>query len=408
MRILALTNLYPNPLQPHRAAFNRQQFAALAREHQVQVIAPIPWTGEAPSWIPGRRRNRGKGTGYASASIPPCRHRISDGMAIHHPRYMFTPKVLRGFYGHFFEASVRECFYAAIREFRPDVVLGGWAYPDGWAAVRLAREFGLPIAVKVHGSDVLTIEEYPARLRRTAEALTSADAVIVVSHHLAERAVALGVDPARTRVIRNGIDSIVFHPSPKAAARAHLGINGDAPLILFAGNLVPVKGLDVFIDALAKVAHSGAPFQCAIIGNGPLKAALSAQAESLGLADRIRFIGARPLDELARWYHASDLFVLPSRSEGMPNVLFEAAACGTPFIATSVGGIPEFAHPESLVAPGDSAALAQRIARFLNPSTRPICDARFPPTSWTDSARGLATVLAEIVASTSAAKRRAA
>jgi glycosyltransferase involved in cell wall biosynthesis len=393
MRVLALTNLYPNPMQPHRAAFNKQQFAALACEHEVRVIAPIAWTDERAAWIPGRRKSR-----ETRAEIPACRHRISDGMIIHHPRYLFTPKILRGLYGHFFKASVRECFKVAVREFRPDVVLGSWSYPDGWAAVRLARQAGLPIAVKVHGSDVLTVGDQPARWRRTAEALTSADAVIAVSRHLAERTMELGVHAARMHVVYNGVDVNIFHPDPKDAARQRLGVTSDDPLIMFAGNLVPVKGLDVLVEALASIAGAGRRFQCVMIGGGPLKAALTARIQSLGLGGCVRLIGARPLEELANWYQAADLFVLPSRSEGMPNVLLEAAACGTPFIATSVGGIPEFADSKALVPPGDVFALTERLAVFLDPATRPAIGTVFPPGSWAESARDLSSVLERIVA----------
>jgi len=160
MRILAVTNLYPNPYQPHRAAFNRQQFRALAAEHEVRVIAPIAWTGE---WSARRR--------HGMPRLADDRKRLSDGMVIHHPRYAFTPKAFRGWYGRFLVQSIRGCFCENGREVQPDIVLGCWAYPDGWAAVQLAREVNLPVVIKVHGSDLLTLDNHPARKKRTMEAL---------------------------------------------------------------------------------------------------------------------------------------------------------------------------------------------------------------------------------------------
>ena len=235
MRILALTNLYPNPYQPNRATFNRQQLRALGAEHHVEVIAPIAWTNE---W--SARRGGGRGP-KGESPLAQDRRRVFDGMTIHHPRYAFTPKILRGAYGHFFVRSVRECFRQAVRDFRPDVVLGCWAYPDGWAAVQLAREAGLPVAIKVQGSDLLTIDDQPARKRRTSEALAGADAVIAVSRHLAAKAVAMGAAPDRVHVVYNGVDASVFCPAPREVAREHLELTSPDPLILFVGNLVPVS-----------------------------------------------------------------------------------------------------------------------------------------------------------------------
>lgn len=387
MRILVLSNLYPNPYEPHRATFNRQQFRALAMEHDVRVIAPIAWTGE---WS-ARRRNK-------YPLLTRDRKRLCDGMVIHHPRFAFTPRMLRGWHGRFLTASIRRCFHNVVGEFRPDVVLGCWAYPDGWAAVRLAREANLPVVIKVHGSDLLTIGNQLGKGMRTAEALVCADAVIAVSRNLAGRALAMGADAARVHVVYNGVDTTAFHPGPRALARQRLGLVSPDPLVLFVGNLVPVKGLDVLIDALTSLANGGQRFQCAMVGNGPLKAQLQSRINSLGLSNRVRLLGARPLEELPTWYQASSLVVLPSRSEGVPNVLLEATACGIPFVASDVGGIPEIAPAESLVPPGDAAALAERISVFLNRQDSPVADVNFRAGSWNESAAALAAVLRGVVA----------
>src|SRR4051812_30635394 len=121
MRVLVLTNLYPNPYQPHRAPFNRQQLAALAGRHELAVIAPIAWTDELALSRRGAER-----------LLPAHRRVTCAGMTVDHPRYWFPPKVLRGWYGHFFRKSVRAGFQRALDEFRPDVVYAAWAYPDGW------------------------------------------------------------------------------------------------------------------------------------------------------------------------------------------------------------------------------------------------------------------------------------
>jgi glycosyltransferase involved in cell wall biosynthesis len=387
MRILTLTNLYPNPYQPHQAAFNRQLFRALAAEHQVEVIAPIAWTVEYSARV----------RGTTQATLASDRKRVSDGMIVHHPSYAFTPKVLRGWHGKFFLRSVRGCFGKVVRDFRPDVVLSCWAYPDGWAGVRLAHDAGLPVAVKVQGSDLLHAGDHPTRKRLTSETLSAADAVIAVSQNLREKAIAMGADPARTHVIYRGVDTSLFHHGSSTTARTKLGLPTDEPLLLFVGNLVPVKGADILLDALARLRLTSLRFKCVLIGEGPQRSWLQARIASLGLNQRVKLVGQLPLEQLPHWYRAADLVVLPSRSEGLPNVLRESIACGTPFIASRVGGIPEIASEDSLFPPGDSSALAIRLASFLASGRYQSTTPKFRPGSWREAAADLASVLRRIV-----------
>src|SRR4051794_8091338 len=165
MRVLAMTNLYPNPYQPHRATFNRHQFRILGQRHPVRVIAPIAWTDE----LSARR-------GGAPA-LPDGRRVTFDELPVEHPRYIFPPKIARGWYGHFYLASVKGAFRRAVREFGPELVFAPWAYPDGWAAVRLGHAAGLPVVLQVHGSDVLLLDRQAARKKRTAEAVRAADGI---------------------------------------------------------------------------------------------------------------------------------------------------------------------------------------------------------------------------------------
>jgi glycosyltransferase involved in cell wall biosynthesis len=382
MRILALTNLYPTPFQPNRAPFNRQQLRALAARHELAVIAPIAWTDEL-------RLRRST----AAEALPDSRRVTRDGIVVDHPRYIFPPKVLRRCYGYCFARSVRSAFARALDEFRPDVLLGSWAYPDGWAAVRLARDAGLPVVVKVHGSDVLLVRRNSRRLRLTVDALNAADRVVAVSRNLRETIVGLGVDSDKVSIVYGGVDTELFRPGSRDAARARLGIDRSTPLLLFVGNLLPVKGLDVLVDACALLHERGLGFDCRIIGEGTMRAPLERQIRRCGLGEQVRLPGARPLEQLPDWYRAADVFVLPSRSEGVPNVLLEATACGTPVVATRVGGVPEVAglHPEALVPPNDPEALAGAIERRLSDSGA--CYGGCRPMSWDDSAASLSAAL---------------
>lgn len=333
MRVLAVTNLYPNPVQPHRAPFNRHQFRLLSARCPLRVIAPVPWL------------------------LRGCPKQTElDGLTVTHPRYWYPPRLFR-WHGPFFRWSVRRDFLRAIDEFRPDIVLAPWAYPDGWAAVKLAHTRGLPAVVQVHGSDVKLLDDYPAKRQPTMEALREADGVIAVSRDLANNAAKLGA--SRIRVIYDGVDADLFSPRGERQAS-----DRTRPQVLFVGNLVPVKQVDLLLDAMADL-----DADLTIIGDGPMRKSLEDRANG-----RTRFLGAMPLAELPRYYHAADLFVLPSRSEGVPNVLLEASACGVPWVASNVGGIPEIAHlgASRLVPPGDVAALRTAIREMLqNPPPPP-------------------------------------
>jgi glycosyltransferase involved in cell wall biosynthesis len=355
MRILALTNLYPNPYQPHRATFNRQQIRALADRHAVSVIAPILWTDEAAARRKDGCQLRGERTGYC------------DEIPVRYPRYLYTPWVLRGLYGRFFQMSVRRDFRKSLIEFRPDLIFAPWVYPDGWAAVRLARQAGLPVVLKAHGSDVLLSAAYRGRSRRTVEAMQRADATIAVSRDLAERIGAVGVPAKRIRVVYDGVNLAQFHPGSKEEARSKLGLGLQERMAVFIGNLLPVKGVDVLIQACAHLSRQGVNFVCCLIGDGPLRLPLEKQVRENGLSERVRLVGPMPHATLPDWYRAADVFVLPSRSEGVPCVLLEALACGTPFVASRVGGIPEIAGlgPSRLVASGNVEELAQAMAEQL-------------------------------------------
>jgi glycosyltransferase involved in cell wall biosynthesis len=360
MRVVVITNLYPSPVHPGRAPFNRQQVRALADLCPVSVVAPVAWTEELLAcWRGGSR-------------LPPDRRVVCDGVTVEHPRYLYPPKVLRSWYGHFFRHSVRPAFERCLREFRPDLVFAPWAYPDGWAAVELGHQAGLPVVIKVHGSDILLLPRYPGRHRRTVEALRRADGVVAVSRDLAERVAGYGVEAGRTWVVYDGVDSSLFHPGPPAEARARLGLDSAGPILLFVGNLVPIKGPDLLVEACALLAQSQTRFICYLVGQGPLQPRLERQIAACGLCDRVRLVGPLAHGRLPDWYRAAAVVALPSHSEGIPCVLREAAACGTPFVASRVGGVPEIADlaESRLVPAGDATALAQALAPFLAGPTR--------------------------------------
>jgi glycosyltransferase involved in cell wall biosynthesis len=195
--------------------------------------------------------------------------------------------------------------------------------------------------------------------------------VIAVSQHIARNLMSLGVEKDRILVNYDGVDLAVFCPGSKSEARAKLGLADGLPVILFVGNLVPVKATDVLLRAAEILAREYFAFRLFVVGEGPLRAALERQAKASELADQVQFVGSLPSTELPQWYRAADVFCLPSHSEGVPTVLLEASACGTPWVASRVGGIPEIAHlgVSRLVPPNAPADLAVALRATL---TEPI------------------------------------
>ncbi len=146
---------------------------------------------------------------------------------------------------------------------------------------------------------------------------------------------ALGAPDDKVTVLRNGVDLTQFRPVDRAAARAALGLT--RPTLLSVGHLIERKGHHRVIEAMTRLPE----FELLIVGEGPEHGRLAALIERLGLAERVRLLGARPHAELPSLYGAADILVLASTREGWANVLLEAMACGTPVVASNIWGNPE-------------------------------------------------------------------
>ena len=219
----------------------------------------------------------------------------------------------------------------------------------------------------IGGSDVLLVTRKPSRRRRVQEVLETTDAVITVNSDLKNAVVRLGIPADKVHVWGQGIDVSRFNPGDRHVARQRLGVSSTGRIIIWVGRMVPVKGLDILLKTCSLLRTRGVDYHLYLVGNGPLHKDLVAGTEALGLSDRVTFVGSKLHDELPDWYRAADLTVLPSRSEGLPNVLRESLACGTPFVASKVGGITEIGDSNSsmLVPAENPGLLADTIEQAL-------------------------------------------
>ena len=176
-------------------------------------------------------------------------------------------------------------------------------------------------------------------------------------------------------------------------------MSDDRPILISVGRLVDVKGHVDLIDSCRILFERGIQFRCYLLGEGPKRATLQRMIKQYGLASVVELRGAQSPAQLADWYRAADLSVLASRSEGVPNVLMESIASGTPFIATNVGGIPEIADLslDRLVPPSNPTTLADTLTEWLASNRSAIRITRqFDPSTVSESADQLARILAAV------------
>jgi glycosyltransferase involved in cell wall biosynthesis len=388
LRILTFTTLFPSAVRPRHGIFVETRLAHLraCTEVDLRVVAPVPW-------FPSAAPRFGLYALYARTPAEETRH----GVRILHPRYLTAPRL--GMYTQPY--ALAHAALPALRALRRDgfdfdLIDAHYLYPGGVAAARLARRFGKPFILTARGSDVNLLMEHRWPRRMILAAVREAGAVVTVSSALRDRLVAHGVDGARVQVLRNGVDTEVFRPIPRLEARAALGL-GAGPVFAAVGNLVPEKGFDLVVEAAATVVGA----TLLIVGEGPERARLEALAEARGMAGRVRLFDVRPQRELAALYSAADALVLASLREGWPNVLLEAMACGTPVIATAVGGVPEIVTSDvaGRVVPERTAhALASAMREIVAHPPAPAAVASFAAQfGWRETALGFAAACRQLL-----------
>ncbi len=378
LRLLTFTTLFPDSERPNHGIFveNRLRHLVGTGEVTSTVLAPVPF-------FPFRSRRFGEWGRLAR--VPPREER--HGLTVHHPRYPVIPRVGM--------SLAPLLLYAASRRALARLVAGGLAfdlidahyvYPDGVAAVWLGRHFGKPVVITGRGSDLTELPDYRVPRWFIRRAIADADGLIGVSAALRERLIALGAEPSRTMMLRNGVDTSAFHPVDRDQARAALGLTG--PTLISVGSLIKRKGHHRTIEAMLALPE----FTLLIVGEGPERATLEAEIARLDLGARVRLLGARPHAELPKVYGAADASVLASSREGWANVLLESMACGTPVIASNIPGNPEVVQEWAaglVIEQNTPAGIAAGVRRlFANPPARAATRAYAERFSWDETSAG--------------------
>lgn len=354
--LVVFSSLFPSAARPGAGLFIRERMFRVAQHRPLVVVSPQPW-------FPGQALIRWLRPGYRPQAP---RLETQQGIRVYHPRFLSVPGGLRRLDGW----AMAVGSFLLLRRLKAEgarLIDAHFAYPDGEAATRLGRWLDLPVTITLRGTEV-PHSRNPVLRPRLARALKAAAQVFAVSDSLRQLALELGVDVQKTEVVGNGVDSAVFHPVERSAARERLGLPQRARVLISVGGLVERKGMHRVIDCLPALLESHPDLHYLIVGGGSpegdMRPALDAQVARLGLGGRVHFLGALPPDELKWPLSASDVFALSTRNEGWANVFLEAMACGLPVVTTDVGGNAEVVCRDELgrIVPfGDAPALLRAL-----------------------------------------------
>lgn len=354
MKLLFVSNLFPDQREPWRGLDNVTLLHALRRQEPALEIRVLAFR---PAFrLPG--------------PMPLLRPRPEDEvLSPSYHKAAYFPK-FGGWNHHLFARSLARAKKAALGDFRPQVILAPWLFPDACAAAACFPR--VPLVAVAQGSDVHQYLSLSMRRRAILKLCDRARGIVTRSQDLQRRLTAAGAESIKVHTIYNGVDSDIFKPAPRQEARRELGLPmlSNERLVLFVGNFLPVKGIDLLLEAFAIVHRSDGNLTLALIGSGPLEQSLRERAGELGVTDRLLFVGRQPPQVVARWMQAANAVCLSSHNEGVPNVVLEAVSSGRAMVSTDVGGIAEIIEPmmsrRVLVPSRDAAAYAAVLSDALN------------------------------------------
>jgi len=334
LRILSISTMFPNPRMPVHAQFVKQRLDALSTKVDLIVVSPIPW-------FPGERyfaryANRSRISSHTDANAYPT----------YYPKFFSVPALLKPLDGIFLAFAVWKFIASHGLKERIDILDCHLGFPEGFAGALLSRFLRKPCVVTLRGHDINDLPRFPVRIRQVLFALRHCARYFGVARALVDGAVSLGAPPEKGYASTNGVDTERFRPTPKETARSALGLQSARRYMLSVSHLVPRKGVDILLRALALLRAEGHTDLCLIVvgqggEEGNCEDELRALATELGIAGEVVWAGAVLNTDLHTWYSAADVFCLASEKEGWPNVILEAIACATPVVAHRTWGVPE-------------------------------------------------------------------
>ena len=352
LRVLTLSTLFPSAAKPTLGGFVERQTLGLAghARAEVRVVAPVG----LPPWPLSLHPH------YRPLSGLPRREEWK-GLIVHRPRFPVFPGAAR-WAARAMARAVEPTLREIHRSFPFDIINAEFFWPDGPAAMRLSRTFGVPFSVTARGADIQYWMKRRGIGSQILEAAEAAGGLLSKSDRLADAMAGFGMRRDRILTHYTGIDHDRFHPVDRSLAKAKLDVAG--PLILTAGALIPRKGPLVAVAAVERIPQA----TLILVGEGPERKAVEKMVQQRNLTGRVRLLGNRPHAEVAELMAAADVMLLPSNSEGLANVWVEALASGTPVVTCDVGGAREVIDRPAAgaIVPRDPDAMADAVRAILN------------------------------------------
>ncbi|MEW4527090.1 glycosyltransferase [Maioricimonas sp. JC845] len=335
-RILVLTGPFPTATQPGYGVFVKERMSAVAKlpGYDLRVISPTPY------FPPIKAMKR-----WYSWSQFPKKETIGD-LEVVRPKYFQPPKIGGYVNPQLAWRATTRAVDRIRRTFDFDLIDAHWTYPWGVLGTMLGERYGKPVVITGRGEDILRFPQLPLVGGMIRRAVPRVDRFIALSGEIASAFERCGAPADRITLIPNGVDCDKFRPVPIDETRRQLNLPCDRPIVVSVGALQERKGFHILVDSLPLVRRQFPDAMVVIVG-GPaaheadFSAEIRRRITHLGLQNDVVLAGPKTHDELYKWYGSADVFGLLSSREGSPNVLMEALACGTPAVATPVGGIPE-------------------------------------------------------------------
>ncbi|NJO14012.1 MAG: glycosyltransferase family 4 protein, partial [Rhizobiales bacterium] len=381
--VLALSTLYPNPVNPRFGTFVARSLEALAKrgDWRVTLINPIG----LPPLALGRYR--------PLADLPAVSE--EGGVTIHRPHFTLIPRIGARRNATAIARAVLPLVQRLHAETPIDVLDAQFFLsPMAPAAAAIARSTGLPLSIKARGSDISFWGEQDFARQQMLDAAGAATGLLAVSRDLAGQMAAMGMAAGKITLHYTGLDRDRFRPLGHTQLRRRLSeelgfdLPNNAPLLACVGALIERKGQGIAIEALRDIPGA----RLVLVGKGEDEARLRALAASEGVETRVHFAGSLDHDVMPLILSAADVMVLPTVSEGLANAWVEALACGTPVVTCDVGGARELISCETagrLVARNAAAVAAGINAVLNNPPPRETVAALTEHFSWDANAAEL-------------------
>ncbi len=331
MNVLAIATNFPDPIHRTWAPWNKSSIDAIASQDNVTTIVPRPIAPPMTTYY----------------TIP--RVEITQLYTIHYMRfpYLLPKKLFYGLTGDLFKYSVSKYIAKSLTDKtieRPEVIHSFHPYPDGYGMTDISKALNVPHVITVHSRR--NVEYCTAKVVR---ALIRASKIITVSESLVPLINSLGIPLENIAHVSLGVNPNEFKPIERTKSKVVVpkyGI-GDERIVLFVGQLLPIKNIKAIIESIPYVTNrlkgNKSKVRFIIVGDGPERMKMEGLASNLKVTEYITFTGRIPFGdlELKEWYGISDIFVLPSFSEGKPVAIFEAMSGGCAIISSNVDGIPE-------------------------------------------------------------------